>query len=274
MNHNPYHSANSTIPQTTPNIIGKSKISGPFITTILAFFTLFINLLVSNGIILIALVWILFKSYNSLSLDSSNIQNTIMDIVMQLSQNGLLVSLTVISGATSAILFIWFIGWIDNKKNILRFLQIQKFKKKDFAIWLSIYILYMIASEFTGRYFNRPEVPEFMIGLICNPGSYILLFIAIAIFAPAFEELLFRGYWYQGYVNTRPGLIAAILIPNLVWASIHLQYDLYDITQIFLIGIILGASRYFSGSLALPILLHTIQNSVAFFASVYTIQCT
>ena len=46
-------------------------------------------------------------------------------------------------------------------------------------------------------------------------------------------------------------------------ASIHLQYDVYQIGTIFFIGILLGVARIRSGSLYVPLAMHTLINLLA-----------
>jgi membrane protease YdiL (CAAX protease family) len=52
-------------------------------------------------------------------------------------------------------------------------------------------------------------------------------------------------------------------LTSLIWAAIHLQYDWYGQTMIFLGGILLGCARWRTGSVLLPMLLHGLMNLVA-----------
>ena len=53
------------------------------------------------------------------------------------------------------------------------------------------------------------------------------------------------------------------------WAAMHVQYDLYGIATIYLMGLYLGVVRYLSGSTSLTILLHGIANTIATAEAVY-----
>jgi len=51
-----------------------------------------------------------------------------------------------------------------------------------------------------------------------------------------------------------------VLVITLIWSAMHIQYDLFGITQGFVTGLVLGWIRWRSGSTALTILLHMLVN--------------
>ena len=55
----------------------------------------------------------------------------------------------------------------------------------------------------------------------------------------------------------------AVIISSVMWAAIHIQYDLYGIGTILVLGFILGTARIKSGSIILTMLLHSFTNLVA-----------
>ena len=81
--------------------------------------------------------------------------------------------------------------------------------------------------------------------------------------APLFEEIFFRGFMFAGLQHSRLGPIGAMVLSSLAWAIIHLQYDLYGITQIFLGGLLLGYARFRSGSIFPAIAMHALMNLIA-----------
>jgi membrane protease YdiL (CAAX protease family) len=48
-----------------------------------------------------------------------------------------------------------------------------------------------------------------------------------------------------------------------MWAVIHVQYDLYGMGTVIVLGFILGTARIKSGSVILTMLLHSFTNLVA-----------
>lgn len=53
------------------------------------------------------------------------------------------------------------------------------------------------------------------------------------------------------------------MLSSLVWASLHSQYNLPDMTAIFTLGILLGTLRLRSGSTWLTVMLHAVHNLLA-----------
>jgi uncharacterized protein len=86
-----------------------------------------------------------------------------------------------------------------------------------------------------------------------------MLFAAIIV-APAGEEILFRGFLFQGFVRSERAAWPAIVVISLLWAALHIQYDWAGMVQIFVIGLFLGWIRWRSGSLLLPFVLHALFN--------------
>jgi hypothetical protein len=99
-------------------------------------------------------------------------------------------------------------------------------------------------------------------------GYLPALFAAVVLFAPVGEEIVFRGFLYRGFVR-RPGHEPyAIVVITLVWMAAHLQYDWVGMLQIFIIGLLLGGVRWWTGSIALTMLMHAAAN---LFATIETV---
>ncbi len=71
---------------------------------------------------------------------------------------------------------------------------------------------------------------------------------------------MFRGFLFRGWV--RPGIsgIVAIVVITLLWTAMHVQYDWFGMSQVFLIGLLLGWLRWRSGSTTLTLVLHVLAN--------------
>ncbi len=93
-----------------------------------------------------------------------------------------------------------------------------------------------------------------------NAGWLPAFWIAIVLFAPLGEEIVFRGFLYRGLAR-RPGHEPyAIVGIALGWALLHIQYDWLGIFQVFAIGLLLGWFRWVTGSTALAIVMHVLIN--------------
>ncbi len=89
-------------------------------------------------------------------------------------------------------------------------------------------------------------------------GGWALL--STVIFAPLFEEVIFRGV-ILGSVRSRSGVIAAWLISSLCFGLAHGVPS--QIVATFVIGLILGYAYLRSGSLLTSMALHAMNNALA-----------
>src|SRR5262249_2356131 len=74
------------------------------------------------------------------------------------------------------------------------------------------------------------------------------------------EEIMFRGFLFRGWVSAAPKAWPGILGVSVLFAIVHLQYDWFGITQIFLIGLIVAWARWQSGSIVLTMAMHALIN--------------
>lgn len=94
-------------------------------------------------------------------------------------------------------------------------------------------------------------------------GSLPLLLVMVLIAAPVWEETLMRGFVFTGIARSSWGVGWAIFLSSLIWALLHVQYGWFEIATLFVLGIYLGATRHFTGSLPLTMLLHSAVGAVA-----------
>jgi uncharacterized protein len=88
----------------------------------------------------------------------------------------------------------------------------------------------------------------------------ILLFLAVAIFAPLLEEFLFRGLLQNSLMPMMPAA-AAILLSAAIFAGLHM--DKMAFAPIFVLGAAFGYLYHVTGSLRVCILMHMINNGAA-----------
>lgn len=181
-------------------------------------------------------------------------------IMAEVQNNGLFLSIATIAtfiGCSSIIM-----GIVKLKKgsNIKHYLGLNLVNITTARYWLLIFIGLMFISELLTFSLGKPLVPEFVTTLYSSTDSLFLLWIAIVIAAPIFEELFFRGFITTGLSSTFMGPIGAIVLSSIAWAAIHIQYDLYLITTIFVFGLVLGYVRLKTNSVLLTIGLHSFMN--------------
>ena len=124
----------------------------------------------------------------------------------------------------------------------------------------------LIAFDLLTLALGREVVPPFMREAYISARSsnaLVLFFIAVVAVGPIAEEIAFRGFLFRGLSETWLGVAGTTILTSAAWAMMHVQYDWVQLTQIFLIGLLLGWLRWASGSTLLTILLHILANLAA-----------
>jgi len=198
--------------------------------------------------------------------------NEYAGLMSDLQYNGYVLSL-----CTFTTLFICsglILGIIKLKKGtrIKDYLGLYSVKPKTIFFWLSITIFCIILSDALASALGRPIVPEFVVRVYSSIDRVWVLWLAVLVAAPVFEEIFFRGFIFRGLSSSFIGPIGAIIISSVAWSAIHLQYDLYEIASIFVIGLVLGTARFVSGSVILTIGLHSFASLVATIETALTLS--
>jgi membrane protease YdiL (CAAX protease family) len=103
-------------------------------------------------------------------------------------------------------------------------------------------------------------------------GWLPILWLAVVVVTPVGEEVLFRGFLFRGWHRSPGDARWVIVATAALWALSHLQYDIYVIVQIFVVGLILGWFRWATGSTVLTILLHGLVNFEGMFETFLTLH--
>jgi uncharacterized protein len=151
------------------------------------------------------------------------------------------------------------------------YLRLARPRPRDFIVWTVLLLLAAAAMDLLTIALSRPVVPEFMIEVYESAGFLPLLWFALIVVAPVTEEIVFRGFMFTGLENLKIGPRGAILVTAVCFAIIHLQYDLYGIVLILVIGLLLGLARWKTGSLWVCIWLHAVLNTVATIQAHYAV---
>jgi membrane protease YdiL (CAAX protease family) len=129
--------------------------------------------------------------------------------------------------------------------------------------WLALLAGVLVIEDLLTIAFDRPFINEFMSVAYATANPIWMLWLAVVVAAPLFEEMFFRGFLLKGLAASFLGPIGAVAATSGLWAVLHLQYDLYDIANIFCLGLLLGTARLVTGSLFVPLMLHAITNLLA-----------
>lgn len=99
------------------------------------------------------------------------------------------------------------------------------------------------------------------ISRIMGNGGWAMLTILVA--APILEEVLFRGIIQESLTN-KFGPLAGILVTSGIFAVIHINPP--QVVNAFFVALILGYIYYMTQSLIPVILIHALNNAIAYFS--------
>ncbi len=154
----------------------------------------------------------------------------------------------------------------------MEYLSLKPISKRTILLLLAISLGYVVISESITVMVGKPIVSLAMVQVYNTSVWPFLLWMALIIFGPAFEEVFFRGFLFEGFRQSRLGVVGATVITAATWAFIHYRYELYVITVIFVLGILLGAVRYKTGSLWSVFIIHAFYNLAAMVETVLYIN--
>jgi membrane protease YdiL (CAAX protease family) len=184
--------------------------------------------------------------------------------------DGDLLGLAEIPSATVGVLLILWFASLRKSITVKQYLHLYWPRIGSILKWLGIMFLVMIGMQVVMVSLGV-ETPSFMTDVYGSTENKWLLWVAVVIGAPFFEEFLFRGFLFEGLrhsfskiTNSAIGTTLTVLITSGIWAVIHMQYGWIEILSIFAIGIAFALARLKTGSLYVPIAMHMMMN---FFAS-------
>jgi membrane protease YdiL (CAAX protease family) len=157
------------------------------------------------------------------------------------------------------------VGIIKLKKGsvLAEYLCVKSVSLGTMLKWTALLGGLIALSDLITNALGRPIVPEFMSTVYATARPVWIIWLALVVAAPLFEETFFRGFVFKGFESGFMGPIGAVLATTGLWAAIHIQYDAYGIATVFCLGLLLGTARAMTGSLLVPLGLHATANLVA-----------
>jgi len=140
------------------------------------------------------------------------------------------------------------------------YLYLYQVSTQTAALWLGITLIFIIVSNFILYWLAEPRSQQWFFEAYTTAHPVWVLWIALLIGAPLFEEVLFRGFMFRGFQSSFLGLTGTIVITSSLWAAVHLQYDFYVMICIGCFGVLLAMARQMTGSLLMPLCLHAFFN--------------
>ncbi len=130
--------------------------------------------------------------------------------------------------------------------------------------WLMVMPLVLLTGWIMNLFFGDQGGSNPLLDLVLSSHDFLslaLLFITTVVFAPLFEELVFRGVLLPVLVE-KIGRFGGVFLSALVFALAHLSVG--ELPPLFVLGVGLGLLRLTSGRLFPCALMHSIWNGVTF----------
>jgi len=181
----------------------------------------------------------------------------------QLASNGTLIALSILVSSPIVLGLTLLFANLRKGPTVKEYLALHEVGWKTMARWSVILLLFAGLSDLMTLLLKQPIVPDFMLNLYQTATSKTLLWIALVVAAPVSEEIFFRGFVFYGIENTQLGPKGAIILSSLLWTPLHMQYDLYNLAAVMVLGLLLGYARFKGKSVYIPIVMHALVNSIA-----------
>ena len=173
---------------------------------------------------------------------------------------------TIFSGIAGTGLIVIFIR-AHKGTNVAEYLGLKRTSLKTILAVIAI-ILGAIGLANLVQWLLGVKGTEPVIDKIYSTSVWLPLFwISVIIFAPLFEEALFRGFLFEGLRQSWWGVYGAVMLTAFGWAILHgFQYDLGGIVYIFFLGIVMGIVRWKTKSIWTTFTMHAVVNLLASIA--------
>ena len=190
---------------------------------------------------------------------------------LDLAYDGDVLALATMLGVPAAVGLCVLFARLRRGPTLRDYLALRNFGWGDLGQGVGLMIGLQLVCGLAQEWLQHPENAE-MLHVYGSATWPAFLWVAIIFAAPVQEELLFRGFMYRGLAASRLGWLGATLICSAGWTLLHVQYDWLEMLTIFLLGLILGWLRHRSGSIWLPVMVHSLNNLAATVSIVLTLN--
>ena len=181
-----------------------------------------------------------------------------------LGRDGRFLGIAETVSATLVVALTLFLAWLRRGPPVRQYLGLEAAPRGVTLRWLLYTVAAVALFEVAAHVAGYPSVPDWMIDVYRTARSLPLLVFATVVAAPVVEEVVFRGFLFEGLRRSWLGDAGTIFLTALLWASIHLgQYQMFYVAQIFVLGLALGLARTRTGSLLTAMAMHALVNVVA-----------
>ena len=149
------------------------------------------------------------------------------------------------------------------------YLALKPVPAKQWLHWLIVMAIVVAQTDLAIYLVNGELLPEQWIEIYRSVQSPLLFWVALVIATPIFEELLFRGFIFEGIRASPLGGFGAVALTAMAWTLIHHEQDPLEFSMIFIVGLMLGIARLRTGSVPLTITMHMLNNLISTFEIVW-----
>jgi len=181
----------------------------------------------------------------------------------QLVYNGNLVTASILMTSPLIFALTFFFANLRRGVAVKDYLGLHEVNWKQMIQWVLVLLSFAAASELVTLLLKRPIAEPFLSMIYSTASSTPLLWTALVVAAPVSEEIFFRGFLFYGILKTKLGWVGAVVLSSLIWAPLHIQYDLYGVATVLALGLLFGYARWRTNSVYMPIVMHALMNVIA-----------
>ena len=173
---------------------------------------------------------------------------------------------TIILISVSTLFLIAMMAWLAWRMDVkpTDYLGLKPPTARQFALGVVTVVAFLVVGEALGWLLGQQAVTPFQTDIYRtaqSAGWLPWLWMTVVVAAPVGEEILFRGFFFRGWLRASGDAWPAIAATSLLWAGLHVQYDLFTTGVVLVLGLLLGWMRWRTGSTILTMILHALVNA-------------
>ena len=148
------------------------------------------------------------------------------------------------------------------KAGVGKRLGLERTDLKRSIFWTGILFLVVAVVGALSDHYLDEHSSEAMKAMSLAKASPVVFVLALCVFGPTVEELIFRGYLYSCWVPAI-GWWVTMFVTSFFFMTMHVQYGWVGFAYAFAMGVILSTLRRLTGSVIPCIVLHAMANGVS-----------
>lgn len=187
----------------------------------------------------------------------------VLEYGISLDSNGLYFSVATLATAPVCVAMLLVFARFRKEMTLGQYFCFNRVRFGQIVVCVALLYLWLGLVGWISILSGRDDNVQYMLDIYASADPVPLFWIAMILGAPLLEEFFFRGFLFTGLQHSRLGPAGAVLLTSLAWASIHVQYDLFDMSTIFVDGLLIGAARVKCNSIYPCFVMHAFINFLA-----------